>query len=311
MLLKELTEEKEVVGAVDIGGTKILVGIATKDGRVIESCSFKTVVGGKGATSGERSADGIISEIKRMTKAHNVTLARVGIGCAGPVDPVLGTVENPYTLMGWDRFNIVSYIKERLNVSVQLDNDVNTALLGEVSYKGLQGKSVLMVTFGTGIGVSFYDGERLYRTKGRFHPEMGHQIVDISGERCYCGRIGCFEGLCSGSMVNKRSKALGYSGFDEVMDVYNGGSNEAVNGFVSELSRQFKNGIWNLLTLFKPQVLILGGGLAINHFEFLSGLITDEFNNASDFVGEFTVLSALDDAGSALIGSVMLSNEIE
>ncbi|HOS73945.1 MAG TPA: ROK family protein, partial [Verrucomicrobiota bacterium] len=75
---------------------------------------------------------------------------------------------------------------------------------------------VLMLTFGTGIGVAFCHRGDLYRAGGVYHPEMGHVIVDSEGPACYCNHVGCFESLWSGAAINRRAVDLGYRDFDEL-----------------------------------------------------------------------------------------------
>lgn len=302
----------DVIGAVDIGGTKILVGLVNTNGDILDRYCFKTIVGEfAGKTAGERCSDIIAQKLVEMVKQYangeNIKIKRVGIACAGPVDPVKGTVENPYTLQGFEHFNIVEYLGEKLKTKVYLDNDVNGSLLGEIKQKKLEGLSTLMVSFGTGIGVAFYDGNELYKTKGRFHPEMGHQIIDSSGEECYCGNCGCFESLCSGTAINKRSRENGYENFDELMKVYlDNNQDEKLNQFIKTIKRQYKSGIWNLLTIFKPQILILGGGFADCYFDFLNKILIDSFDGYEDFVGKIRVEKAYNGAESTLIGASML-----
>ena len=297
--------EKDFVGAVDIGGTKIHVGIVNTAGKSIIEESFLTRAGER---TGEEATEEIAELLCKFCATLGIEVANlkgIGIACAGPLDLLAGTVENPYTLPGWEGYPIVRRMKELTGVKVVLENDANAALLGEVLLKGLTHEKVLMLTLGTGIGVASWNRGQLYR-EGKYHPEMGHVVVSSEGDECYCGHRGCFESLCSGSAVNRRSQDLGYENFDHLYHSFRTGDRKALK-FIEEFKQEIKNGVWNLSIIFKPHVIILAGGLARDYFEFFKTVILEECDgNKKDFVELFQILPADKGINPALAGANMM-----
>ena len=295
----------KVIGAVDIGGTKIMVGIADWEGNILSSQSFPTRLGKNGA---EESVVRIVQLLNQQSRGNQKTagrLSRIGVVCAGPVDTKRGLVQNPYTLPGWNGFPLSKRLSESTGAPVLLENDANGALLGEVALRHLEDKRVLMVTVGTGIGAAFMDRGRLYRPGDGYHPEMGHIVVTSMGDRCYCGQAGCFESRCSGTAVNKRAKEMGFQDFEELLAAGRSGNSGALKG-LKEISGDFSRGLWNLCVIFKPDVVILGGGFMECSYHFFVEEFLDFIKGKEDFVGTLQVVQSKKDANSALVGAAWL-----
>ena len=292
----------QLMGAVDIGGTKMQIGLVTGNGTILGARSFAT---DSREQPGEEAVLKIAEELRALCREAGVpreSLCGIGVFCAGPVDTQKGTVENPYTLPGWEGLPLVSLLSEATGLSVRLENDANGALLGEVFSQGIAHRRVLMVTIGTGIGVAFWDGEGLYRT-GRYHPEMGHIIVTDRGPECYCGHRGCFESLCSGKAINDRAQAAGYADFEDLLaHTYQ----DNAQTLLSKIQQNFKSGIWSLRVVFKPDVLILAGGFAKSYFSILQQPLTDPSENKEDFSGLAEILPESNVPNAALMGVCML-----
>lgn len=294
----------ELTGAVDIGGTKAAVGIVSPDGRILAEGRFPSAGGG---TTGPQAVQKIVELLREQCLALNISLSDlrgIGVSCAGPVDLERGTVENPYTLPGWEGFPLVQRLSEAASLPVRMENDADGALLGEIFLRGLRDKKVLMVTLGTGVGVAFWGNGKLYRS-GKYHPEMGHVIVSSEGEDCYCGHRGCFESRCSGKALNDRAAALGCRNFEELLLRAEEGEPMA-RELKEQIRRDFKNGFWSLNIVFKPQVLILAGGFAQSQFSWLKELILEDSAGKGDFLDGFSVLPAYENKNPALLGANIL-----
>jgi glucokinase len=292
-------------GAVDIGGTKILAGIADESGKILVSRSFPTITGEGGALGSTVAiADTLRQQCASIGLAFDA-LAGIGIVCAGPVSPVSGVVDNPYTLPGWGGFPIAANLKRMTGLRVKLENDANGVLLGEIKLLGLKDERVLMLTFGTGIGVAICHHGELYRANGIYHPEMGHMIVDSEGPACYCNHTGCFESLWSGAAINRRAMEMGYADFDQLYQGWKSGDT-ALAAFMRRAERQFANGVWNLVSIVKPDTLILGGGLMSRYFDFAAEIIRRDLAGLTDFVEEYRILKAGEQGESALVGGAAL-----
>lgn len=293
-----------LIGAVDIGGTKISVGLVDAAGRVIIENHLYTYTGIGGA-------DRAVIQITEELKAQCIQAGRqledllgIGVVCAGPVRPQSGIVENPYTLQGWEGYPIVRELWKSTSLPVLLENDANGAIMGEVLLRGLEKDKVLMLTFGTGIGVACWDHGEVY-AEGEYHPEMGHIVIASYGDECYCGHKGCFESLCSGSALNERAKKLGFIDFDNLHREYQEGNPTAFD-FINLIRSEMKAGVWNLNLIFKPDCIILGGGLMKDYFGLVSETIIEDSKNKSDFIKESKVLQGNCETNPALAGAALL-----
>jgi glucokinase len=299
-------EITELAGAVDIGGTKTTVGIVDKKGKIYVERTFPTRTGKGAATVSIRKMAAVLKEqVKLLELPDLVVIAGIGVVCTGPVDELAGTVENPYTLSGWEGYPVVRKLAGATGARILLENDLNGALMGEVFLHRIEEKEVLMVSFGTGIGVAAWNKGQIHRAGRRFHPEMGHTIVSSDGPECYCGHPGCFESLCSGKALNSRAVEAGFADFDKIYEASLKGDDSAAR-FIQKVSREIQNGIWNIMTVFKPDVLILGGGIMKRYFEFFSHSIKKDLERVPDFIEEFTLMKADMLGNSSLIGASRL-----
>lgn len=301
--------KERYVGAVDIGGTKILTGIVDSQGKVWGERSFPTATGPGSAEACAQLAAGSLRSLTVDLSIPFQELGGIGIACTGPVDTLSGTVENPYTLPGWEGFPLTEKLRRLTGLKVVLENDVNGALLGEVMLRGLQQRRVLMIAFGTGIGVAVCDRGALYEA-GRFHPEMGHVIVDRDGPECYCHHRGCFESLWSGASLNQRAAQAGHKDFDHLFAQYEQDDSQAT-AFMDQARHQLQNGVWNLMSIFKAELIILGGGLMKRYFKFAKEAIEADLGSLEDFTGKFEILPAGVMGDPALVGAARLIFETE
>jgi glucokinase len=183
-----------MIGAVDIGGTKIAVGIVTNDGKVLSRM--------QAPTDPERYAAGIdlIASMLRETASQaGVEITGIGIGSTGPVDPIRGEFGDVDFLPGWRGKSPVKDLASMFNLRVALENDGDAASLAEAGWgAGRNRKRLIYITVGTGIGGGIILDGQLYRGVDGAHPEVGHQVLDPSGPACSCGFRGCWESLAAG-----------------------------------------------------------------------------------------------------------------
>ena len=253
-----------MIGAVDIGGTKIATGLVDEDGRVIGRAAFPTLTAGPtGALSR------IVTSLRDACRRGGVSLSGVGIACTGLVDPAGGTVGKADLLPGWEGLDLVGPLKDEFRVPVTLENDADAAALAEAHWGVGRGSTrFLYVTVSTGIGGGLVLDGQLYRGVDGSHPEIGHHVVDPSGPRCTCGARGCWEALASGPALVKWAR-------DNV-----GPDNPLPDDLSAEdLCRRAERGdplalraldregyylglgLSNLMTILCPDKIALGGGL--------------------------------------------------
>jgi glucokinase len=296
---------------IDIGGTKIAMGAVDQDGKVVLRMALPT-----DARLGFENAVGricrAIDSVLSQAGWRSGELAGIGIGCAGPVDPALGLINNPHTLSGWDGCDIVSPLRERFAVPVHLENDADAALIGESWIgAGRNCDPVVMLTFGTGVGGAAMIGNRIVRGANGEHPEMGHVAVTADGPECYCGIRGCLESMASGRALAKAGSAGGYPDPEAVFDAAEKGESGAKRIAERALDAA-ATAAWTFFHSFLPQRLILGGGL----MERLHGPFAAAMNRRLQAASQFAHSSSAivpgalgNDAG--LIGAARLCHPSE
>jgi glucokinase len=273
---QEGSVEGTVVGAIDIGGTKIAVGMIDDRGRVLSRV--------EGPTDAERGYKDALARTEKMLRqavqTAGVKIMGIGIGSTGPVDPFTGEIGNVNFFPAWQGENPVKDLAEIFNVSVAMENDADAAALAESSWGTGKGKKRLTyVTIGTGIGSGIIlDGE-LYRGVDGAHPEIGHHLIDPSGPLCLCGFHGCWESLAAGpAMVNwiESNAPAEYphrSGLTakRVCELAQRGDKLAERAVARE-ARYLGLGLANLVTLFAPDAIVLGGSVMKSAVLFLEGI---------------------------------------
>lgn len=257
-----------MIGAVDIGGTKIAVGTVSDDGTILYR--------GECATEPQRGfADAIerIQEMLREAVGADGSLEGIGIGCPGPLDPFSGIIGDVGTLPGWQGCNLIEPLEKEFGVSVAVENDADAAALAEYHWGSGRGSSNFMyVTVSTGIGSGFIVAGRLYRGVGGAHPEVGHQVIDNSGPLCYCRARGCWESLASGTAMsawmNEKAPERGQMSAAAICALAAQGDDLALQSVRRE-GYYLGLGLVNLATLFAPEVIALGGGVMKSSSLFL------------------------------------------
>ena len=249
-----------MIGAIDIGGTKIAVGVVDAGGRIAARTECPT--------ASERGfQDGLarITAMLRETAAcAGATLHGVGIGCTGPVDPFTGTLGSVDLLPGWQGGALVAGLSEAFGVPVAMENDADAAGLAEAAWGAGRGmRRFLYVSVGTGIGVAVILDGALYRGADGSHPEIGHQVIDASGPPCYCGARGCWEILAAGPALLAEARArIGDTALtaERLCELAESGDAAALT--VMDREGYFLGlGLANLVSTFCPDKIALGGGV--------------------------------------------------
>lgn len=254
-----------LIGAVDIGGTKIAIGAADENGQVLAKLQSPT-----DAKSGFSDAVQRIEEmLRKVSQAAGADLAGIGIGCTGPIDPIEGTIGNVEFLPGWEGKNLAEELHHRFDVDVAMENDADAAALAEARWGSGKGKShFIYVTVSTGIGVGVILNGKLYRGVDAFHPDIGHQVIDASGPACYCGEHGCWEILASGpamaEWMKSKVSAIGPTARDltaeDICRLAREGNPLACQAVERE-ARYLGHGLANLVKIFCPDMIALAGGV--------------------------------------------------
>jgi glucokinase len=265
-----------LIAAVDIGGTKIAVGMIDDHGKVLARLECPT-----DADRGYPEALRRIVEMLRAT-AHNANtkISGIGIGSTGPVYPLTGDIGDVNFFPHWIGENPVRDLSQIFPVSVAIENDADAAALGEAGWgAGKNRTRLIYVTVGTGIGTGLILDGHVYRGVGQSHPEIGHHVIDSSGPPCACGFRGCWESLAAGpamvAWVERSVPANYYDGTDltakKICELAQQGDIWAMRAVEHE-SRYLGLGLANLVTMFVPEVIVLGGSVMKSAGLFLKGI---------------------------------------
>jgi glucokinase len=234
----------------------------------------------------EPALERLIAELQVRVPRAGLSFAQlrgVGIGCAGPVDPARGLINNPFTLGGWNRCDIVTPLRERLGLPVRLENDADVAALGEAAYGAGRGAhSVVMLTLGTGVGGGVILANQIYRGARGEHPELGHLLVPGEGPECYCGTRGCLESLASGTALGAAGQADGFADARAVFAAADTGDPAAV-ALIARAVDALAAAAWTLCHTFLPERLVLGGGIMEDRFHAFAPTVRSRLAKATQF----------------------------
>lgn len=268
--------EGSLVGAVDIGGTKIAVGIVDGQGKVLARLECPT-----DAESGYKHAlENICRMLERAARTANIQISGIGIGSTGPVFPMSGEIGDVNFFPHWKGENPVRDLSHCFQVQVAMENDADAAALGEANWgAGKNKKRLIYVTVGTGIGTGFIADGMLYRGLDDSHPEIGHHVIDPSGPPCLCGFHGCWESLAAGpamvAWIEKEAprdyphrQDLNAKRICELARAGDEWSKRAVDRETYYLGL----GLANLVTMFAPDAIVLGGSVMNSADLFLDGI---------------------------------------
>jgi glucokinase len=255
-----------LIGAVDIGGTKFAAGLVDEQGHILAQASCPSEPE-KGFASGLERIEGLLRRC--LAEFPGQELAGIGIGCTGPVDPVSGLLGPNNFLVGWEGENLPAALGARFGVPAAVENDADAAALAEVRWGAGQGASrLLYITVSTGIGGGLVLDGQIYRGVDGAHPEVGHQVIEPAGPACTCGASGCWEALASGPALAAwyHQQREGQAGPGQVLDARQV-CQLALAGQPLALAAVEREGFYlgiglaNLVSLFTPEVIVLGGGV--------------------------------------------------
>src|SRR2546430_10010309 len=198
---------KPLIG-VDIGGTKVAVGVVDANGTILHHLRRPMVASGEPEAALKAVSDAInaLSAETSGAAASAGTIQSIGICAPGPLDPTTGVVINPPNLPCWRDFPLVARVIDLYRIPVKLDNDANAAALAETRWGAARGyRHVFYATVGTGIGTGIVLDGRIYHGHTGAAGEGGHVSIDYRGPLCSCGKRGCIEALAAGPAIAIRA----------------------------------------------------------------------------------------------------------
>lgn len=247
---------------IDIGGSKVAMGLVGPDGRTEGVTSWETRAG-----DGPESLLGRLQEAAREYGSVSGGPVAAGVGVPGPVHPREGTLGTAVNLPGWEGLSPARRIGEVLGLLTVADNDANAAAWGEWCFGAGRGtRDFVCLTVGTGIGCGIVCNGTLVRGAAGFAGEAGHIQLLPDGPLCHCGRTGCWEALSSGTAIERMARETmapgGEGSAREVFEAAARGDAQAVR-IVGAAAGWMAVGIGNLALTLNPARIAIGGGVGL------------------------------------------------
>lgn len=254
--------------AIDVGGTKVAVGLVTADGRIVDQAVRPTP-----ATDIEALTDLIIALARELCVRHDLGPLPVGVGAAGTVD--LDGVVRYAPNIRWRDYPLRARLAAALQAPVTVENDASAAGWGE--YRAGAGltalRSMVMLTIGTGVGGGLVLEDRLVRGEQGMSAEFGHIVLSEGGPPCNCGNRGDLEALASGTAIGRMAAeavAGGALGADSLLhgtDLSGRAVTAAAQAGDAAAARILgQAGFWlgvgiaSLVNALDPERVVVGGG---------------------------------------------------
>lgn len=272
-------------GALEAGGTKMVCAVGTEEGEILERISIPTETPE-------------ITMPKILAYFQEKQISALGIACFGPIDLDHQSRTYGHIMMtpklAWRKYDICGYFREKLNVPVGFDTDVNGSMLGESTWgcaKGLD--TAIYITVGTGVGVGVIAGGKLLH--GMQHPEAGHMLIPARADDPYKGKCPyhghCMEGLAAGPAIEERwgAKAETLAGRPEVWELE---------------AHYLAYAVTNYILVLSPQKIILGGG--VMHQQQLLPMVREK---VKEMLGGYLQTKELEDMDSYIVLPSLKDNQ--
>jgi len=312
---------------IDLGGTNIAAGVVNENYEIIAKTSTKTNCPRPASEIGEDMAKTAIEAVKKAELTMD-QIEWIGIGTPGIADNANGTIVYANNL-GFRDVPMADYIHKLIDKPVFIENDANAAAYGEFVAGAAKGSNnAVCITLGTGVGGGIIIDGKIYSGSNMAGAELGHTIIELNGPQCTCGRKGCFEVYSSATGLIRMSKEAMEADKNSVMwklaDEKNGKvsartsfdamragdktATEVVDKYITYLAA----GITNIINIFQPDVLCIGGGVC-NEGDTLLNPVKDlvkkeVYTRSLDKNTEIVIAKLGNDAG--IIGAAFLGNAV-
>ena len=270
--------QEALILAIDLGGTKIIAAVVSRQGQVRARESYLTSAG-----EGPQSViDRILSAIDHLLGVSNLDPAQlhsISIAAAGAIDFERGVITSSPNLPGWQDVPLREVANIKYQVKTFLVNDASAAALGEHEFGVGRGvDNLIYLTVSTGIGGGIIINNELYLGASGSAGEIGHMTIDVNGPKCSCGNIGCLEMLGSGTAIAREAiKRISQGEESSLTEMVEGrienitaervgeaaeGGDSLALEVISQAATYLGVGLVNLVNIFNPETIIIGGGVA-------------------------------------------------
>lgn len=267
---------------IDLGGSHVAIGVVDDNGIIIEKKERRILAKEKKEIC-SFIENYIVENVNEMKTKYKIT--SIGIAIPGTLDKT--TIIKSVNL-GLEKYNIVDNLKEKIDLPIKIKNDAKCAALAENEYGSLKNyQRSIFLTLGTGIGGAVIIDNKLLNTGDLPGMEVGHMVIQKDGLPCNCGNKGCFEKYASmKALKNNLRNELGLDETtrgQELLDMIrnNNSSNNnylKIEKIVNEFIENLSIGIANLVNLFEPEVIVIGGS-----FVYFEDVLLEKLKNSLIF----------------------------
>jgi glucokinase len=263
--------------AVDLGGTKIRSAIVSHEGKIV-AIDNRLTQAYKGFDHVINRLFDSIDTVLRKECMQTGGFSGIGIAIAGVLDSKNGILTSSPNLPDWKNVPLKQTMQDRLGLDTFLINDANAAALGEHRFgAGIGAQDLVYLTVSTGIGGGIIIDDKLYEGTTGSAGELGHMTIDADGPRCNCGNYGCLEALASGTAVAREAIERIKGGKISILrdmkldisditaeDVAKAArlEDKLANEIIAAASYYLGIGLANIVNIFNPQVIVIGGGMS-------------------------------------------------
>ena len=307
----------------DVGGTNLAAGVVDENYHIVEKLSVPTGAG----RSIEEITEDMVNVSQRVVEKAGLSMQNFsswGIGMPSYVNPATGLLVHA-NCFGWHNVPIYSYLESVIDLPIYVENDANCAVLGEtLAGCGKGHKNTLMLTLGTGVGGGIIIDGNIYAGADMLGAELGHTKLIYKGNRCTCGQLGCVDAYCSArGLVEQAKEALTENRESIMLELCDHDFTKLTARMVFEAVEQkditairvldqyidyLACAIGNFVVIFRPEVVILGGGVANAGEALLTPLKKKVYEStfASEQIGipDIRIAQCGNDAG--IIGAAFL-----
>lgn len=248
---------------IDIGGTKIAIGIVDSEGLIVTQTTL--------ATDLSISPDEMITRVATATKQllteyaiPNSSIAGVGVGAPGPLNTKKGIIVEPPNLRSWWNFSILESLQRHIDFPIFFENDATAAALAEKWVGAARDLDhFIFMTISTGIGAGIFAHGKLLTGATGNAGDIGHLVIDPSAGHCNCGQDGCFEYIASGTAIARQASQIlrRQTTSKEVFELAANGHLE-MKQLVDQVFHYISIGCVTLINTFDPEKVIIGGGVS-------------------------------------------------
>lgn len=248
---------------IDLGGSHIAIGIVDKNGIIIEKKEVRIL---------EKEKEDITNFIENYINENVIDFMKkyniesIGIAIPGTISEtsIIKSVN-----LGIENYNIVQKLSEKINLPIKIKNDAKCAALAENSFGALKNyERSIFLTLGTGIGGAAIIDDKLLNTGNLPGMEVGHMIINKDGLPCKCGNKGCFEKYASmKAFKNNLRDALELTettSGEALLEIIRNNNKtsedyEKIEQVINEFIKNLSIGISNLVNIFEPEAVVIGG----------------------------------------------------